>query len=76
MKTIARKFIGKVLPDGHLSLPKDAAKEIGSIFEVVLLPVTEPDIYNYAGALARSKKFAKLTEKDIEKIIHDSRGVH
>lgn len=39
MKTTARRFIGKVLPDGHLSLPEDAAKEIGSVFDVLLMPV-------------------------------------
>jgi hypothetical protein len=44
MKATARRFIGKVLPDGHLSLPEDAAKEVGSVFEVVLMPVEEPDI--------------------------------
>ena len=44
MKTSARRFIGKVLPDGHLSLPKDAAMEVGSVFEVLLMPVEEPDI--------------------------------
>ncbi len=27
MKTNARKYVGKVLPDGHLSLPEDTAKE-------------------------------------------------
>lgn len=76
MKTIARRFIGKVMPDGHLSLPEDTATEIGSIFEVLLMPVEEPDIYGYAGMIARDKGFAALSEKDIEKIIHESRGVH
>ena len=74
MKTIARRFIGKVLPDGHLSLPDDTAKEVGSVFDVVLIPVGEPDIYSYAESLAKEKGFAELTEQDIEKIIHESRG--
>lgn len=26
MRSTARRFIGKVLPDGHLSLPEDTAK--------------------------------------------------
>ena len=75
MKTTARRFIGKVLPDGHLSLPEDTAKEVGSVFDVVLMPVEEPDIYNYAESLAREKGFAGLTEQDIERIIHESRGI-
>jgi hypothetical protein len=75
MKTTAKKFIGQVLPDGHLSLPEDTAKEIGSVFEVVLIPVGESDIYSYAETLAREKGFAELTEEDIERIIHESRGI-
>lgn len=76
MKTFPRRFIGKVLPDGHLSLPEDTAKEIGSVFDVVLMPVEEPDIYSYAETLAKEKGFAELTDQDIETIIHESRGIH
>lgn len=75
MKTAVRRFIGKVLPDGHLSLPEDAAKEIGNVFDVVLMPVEEPDIYSYAESLAKERGFSDLTEQDIEKIIHESRGI-
>ena len=75
MKTIARRFIGKVLPDGHLSLPEDTSKEIGSVFDVLLMPIEEPEIYGYAEALAKEKGFPDLTEKDIERIIHESRGI-
>jgi hypothetical protein len=75
MKTTAMRFIGKVLPDGHLSLPEDAAKEIGSVFNVLLMPVEVPDIYGYAEALAKEKGFSDLSEENIEKIIHSSRGV-
>lgn len=75
MKTTAKRFIGQVLPDGHLSLPEDTAKEVGSVFEVVLMPVEEPDIYSYAESLAKEKGFAELTEQDIEQIIHQSRGI-
>ena len=76
MKTAeSRRFIGKVLPDGHLSLPDDAAKEVGSIFEVILLPAGESDIYGYAENLARGKGFKDLTGDDVERIIHESRGV-
>lgn len=75
MKATARRFIGKVLPDGHLSLPEDAAKEVGNVFDVVLMPVEEPDIYSYAKSIAIEKGFAERTEQDIEQIIHDSRGI-
>jgi len=75
MKTIARRFIGKVLPDGHLSLPEDTAKEVGSVFDVLLMPIEEPDIYGYAESLAKEKGFSDLTEKDIERIVHESRGI-
>jgi hypothetical protein len=75
MKTTARRFIGKVLPDGHLSLPEDAAKEVGSVFDVILMPMEEPDLYSYAESLAKEKGFAELTEQDVERIIHESRGI-
>ena len=75
MKNTARRFIGRVLPDGHLSLPEDTAKEVGSVFDVVLMPVGEAEIYSYAESLAKEKGFANLTEQDVEKIIHESRGI-
>lgn len=75
MKSAAKRFIGRVLPDGHLSLPEDTAKEVGSVFDVVLMPVEEPDIYGYAESMAKEKEFSDLTEQDIERIIHESRGV-
>jgi hypothetical protein len=75
MSSAIKRFIGKVLPDGHLSLPEDTAKEVGSIFDVVLMPVEEPDIYSFAGSLAKEKGFVNLTEEDVDKIIHESRGI-
>ncbi len=75
MANTAKRFIGKVLPDGHLSLTDDTAKEVGSVFEVVLLPLEEPDIYSYAESMAKEKGFADMTEQDIERIIHESRGI-
>ncbi len=75
MKTAAKRFIGKVLPDGHLSLPDDTAKEVGSVFDVVLMPVDEPEIYSFAESLAREKGFINFTEEDVDRIIHESRGI-
>ena len=76
MKTVTRRFIEKVLPDGHLSLPEDMAKDTGSVFDVLLIPVEEPDIYTFAESLAKEKGFSDLTEQDIERIIHESRSIH
>jgi hypothetical protein len=70
-----KKYIGKVLPDGHISLPSNASGEIGKIYEVILIPIEEADIYPYAETLAEEKGFSILTEADIEKIIHESRGI-
>jgi len=75
MKSIVKRFIGKVLPDGHLSLPDDTAKEVGSVFDVVLIPLEDLEIYSFAESLAREKGFINLTEEDVERIIHESRGI-
>jgi len=75
MKRTARRFIGKVLPDGHLSLPDETAKEVGSVYDVVLMPVEGAEIYSFAESLAKEKGFVTFTEKDIERIIHESRGI-
>jgi len=70
-----KKFISKVLPDGHLSLPDDTAKGVGKVYEVILIPIEEADIYLYAETLAKGKGLSSLTEEDIERIIHESRGI-
>ena len=71
----AKKFISKVLPDGHLSLPEDTAKDVGKVFEVILIPLEDAEVYSYAETLAKKKGFSKLTEEDVERIIHESRGI-
>ena len=71
----AKKFISTVLPDGHLSLPEDTAKDVGKVFEVILIPLEEDEVYSYAEALAKEKGFSKLTEEDIERIVHESRDI-
>jgi len=60
MKSTVKRFIGKVLPDGHLSLPDETAKEVGSVFDVFLMPVEDPEIYSFAESLAREKGFISL----------------
>lgn len=71
----ANKFIGKVLKDGHLSLPEEIAKQVGKVFEVILLPINQIDIYSYSETIANERGFSRYTEKDVEKIIHESRGI-
>ena len=75
MERTAKRFIGKVLPDGHLSLPDETAKEVGSVFDVVLMPVEDSEINSFAESLAREKGFIDFSEEDVEKIIHESRGI-
>ena len=36
--------IGKVLPDGHLSLPEGSAKEVGKLYGVILVPLEEAEV--------------------------------
>jgi len=71
----AKRFIGEVLDDGHLSLPGDTARQVGKQFEVILLPIEQAEIGAYAESVARRKGFADLTEEDVARIIHESRGI-
>jgi len=71
----ATRFIGKVLPDGRLAIPKKYAAEVGKQYEVILIPLEEASIYDYTAQLARQKGFSRLSEKEVEQIIHESRGV-
>ena len=75
MKAEAIRYIGKVLPDGHLSLPEEAAHQIGIVFDVVLLPVNSQNIYDFAESLAGEKGFSSFSDSDIEDVIHKSRDV-
>ena len=71
----AKRFIGEVLEDGHLSLPGDTAREVGRQFEVILLPLDDSEIAAYSEKLARQKGFADMTEEDVARVIHESRGI-
>ena len=42
---------------------------------MILLPIEETETTAHAEALARQKGFADLTEEDVARIIHESRGV-
>ena len=54
----AKKYIGKVLEDGHLSLPAETAKQTGTIFEVILLPINQTDVYSFKERIADEKGFS------------------
>lgn len=72
-----KTFIGRILPDGHLSLPEEAAKDIGKSFQVTLVPLDElPDASDWVGRLAEIHHLGHLTEEDVEKIIQDVRNRH
>jgi len=70
----ATKFLGRVLEDGHLSLPKEVAEQKGREFEVVLVSNGEKEIFGYAESLARQKGFDRLTEEDVARIVQEVRG--
>lgn len=69
----ALRYFGQVSKDGRISLPKEAKDFSGRHFEVILLPLEE-DIYSYAKSLAEKKEY-NFDEKDVEQIIHNSRGL-
>jgi hypothetical protein len=81
METAAKtyKFIGKVLPDGHLSIPEDVAKDTGSEFEVLLTPVDDIkkliSLY-MEGRLERTGRFEDILfhASEIEEAVNDAFG--
>jgi len=47
----------------------------GSKVEVIVLPAAEGDIFNYMDNLVQSKKIAPMSLREIERIVHEVRGV-
>jgi len=47
----------------------------GSKVEVIVLPAEEKDIFDSMDAVVKKKKLALMTMKQIEKIVHEVRGV-
>lgn len=70
----AIRYVGEVLDDGHLSLPNIKRVSKGKKYEVILFPL-EKNIYSFTERLAEEKGFSHYSEEDIEKIIHESRGI-
>ena len=59
------RFVGRILPDGHLSIPEDLKTEAGSEFEVTMTPVdnTRKLISLYLeGRLERTGSFNEITK--------------
>lgn len=72
----AIRYIARVLPDGHLPLPRETRIPKGARFEIILLSLRkEEGVYQRAERLAEKKGFSHLGKKDIERIIHKIRGV-
>ncbi len=78
-KTI--RFIGKVLPDGHLSIPKEVAKDTGKGVEVIMNPVEVDDIKQtillyLEGRLEKKGSFEDivLNSSELEQAIKDAFG--
>lgn len=57
------KFVGKVLPDGHLSLPEEAAKETGKEFEITMKQVD--DIHRMVSLYLEGKMDKQGSIRDI-----------
>jgi hypothetical protein len=81
MKTIstAYKFIGKVLPDGHLSIPDEVAKGTIKEFEVTMIPADgiKKQISRYLeDSIKRNGKMkdVSLNTAEIEKAIRNTFG--
>ena len=72
MQTRAKtyKFIGKVLPDGHLSIPDEVAKSKVDEFEVTMTPVDDIKkmILLYRKGLIEKKSTINDIELDSERI--------
>lgn len=72
-----RTFIGRVLPDGHLSLPEEASREVGKAFKVTLVPLDAlPDASTWVGRLAELKGLGHLTEEDVREAVENVRRTH
>ena len=75
------KFIGKVLPDGHLSIPAELAKDPGKEFEVIMTPIDDIQKYISLYIEGRISKKGKLKDislnfKEIEKALKKTFGTN
>ena len=61
------KFIGKILPDGHLSVPAELGEDTGREFEVIMKPVN--DIAQAVSLYLDGKVEKKGRIEDINRIL-------
>ncbi len=47
----------------------------GSKVEVIILPSEEKDIFSYTDEIVKKKGFKPMSMKEIEKIVHEVRGI-
>ena len=73
------KFIGKILPDGHLSVPNEVVKDEAVEFEVTMTPVDDIkkmiSLYQ-DGHLEKNGRFEDIlvNAPDIEQAVKDAFG--
>lgn len=48
----------------------------GSNVEVIVIPAAEEDIFAFMDKTVKKKKITPMTMKEVEKIVHEVRGVH
>lgn len=48
----------------------------GSKVEVIVLPAAEEDIFAFMDKAVKKKKIAPMSVKEVEKIVHEVRGLH
>lgn len=48
----------------------------GSNVEVIVIPAAEEDIFAFMDKTVKKKKIAPMTMKEVEKIVHEARGLH
>ncbi len=66
----------KVAPDRGLRLSK-VPFEPGTSVEIIVVPTrgAEPPIYRLTAAAIRRRRIPRYSLKDIERIVHESRGI-
>jgi predicted DNA-binding antitoxin AbrB/MazE fold protein len=47
----------------------------GSNVEVIVIPAAEEDIFAFMDKTVKKKKIAPMTMKEVEKIVHEARGL-
>lgn len=63
--------------DGDKSITvKSLPFKPGSNVEVIVIPAAEEDVFAFMDKTVKKKKIAPMTMKEVEKIVHEVRGLH